>query len=251
MTRPLLQVLNVEQTERVESLSIPIQQISRVLADGKQISEEQRDLIAQVVDPEQAAEAYLPFISDPVKLLIVEAGRDGYLSEHLGEYGRLWLQLGLAYPLEYLKAWADQTKGYWNGGYEYWVWTDIGSVSNVHENQLGITGDHSVGALLPLWERYSQAFTSNSFLNPLVSIGLAVWLYLAVAGYAVARRKRTGLALVPVIAVLATLLIATPVAYEFRYAYAVFATLPVAVVAVVRSPRPTSPRTPVGRASQA
>ena len=34
-------------------------------------------------------------------------------------YALLWLRLGLAHPITYIKAWADQTAHYWNAGYDF------------------------------------------------------------------------------------------------------------------------------------
>ena len=38
------------------------------------------------------------------------------------DFVHLYVEIGLKHPLKYLEAWVDQTKGYWNAGYEYWVW---------------------------------------------------------------------------------------------------------------------------------
>lgn len=58
---------------------------------------------------------YQPELSDPVKALI-QYGHPEYLETHKGEYLKLWVQLGLKYPLDYWNAFVDQTKGYWFPG---------------------------------------------------------------------------------------------------------------------------------------
>lgn len=49
------------------------------------------------------------------------------------DFAKLYLQLGIRYPHKYIEAWVDQTRGYWNGGYSYWIWA-----TEVYENPLGI-----------------------------------------------------------------------------------------------------------------
>ena len=62
-----------------------------------------------------------------------------------------------------------------------------------------------------------------------------VWALLAVVAVNVVNRKKEFFLTVPIVAVILTLLIATPVFAEFRYAYAVFTTLPfVGVVSLIR-----------------
>lgn len=123
MKGPFVNIIGVQKSEFAESLSIPIQQISRVIYDGYEIDESQNKLIENIIDINIIKENYLPYISDPVKGVINNTeGSNQYLEKHKLEYLQLWIQLGLKYPKEFLKAWIDQTKGYWNGGYDYWVW---------------------------------------------------------------------------------------------------------------------------------
>lgn len=115
----VLQAIGVKQPDTIESLSIPAQQIARVVADGKPLSEEQKKLLNQVIEVERIPEVYTDFISNPVKNLVREKNNQEYLHTHRNDFIKLYLQLGLKYPHKYIAAWIDQTKGYWNGGYSY------------------------------------------------------------------------------------------------------------------------------------
>ncbi len=59
-----------------------------------------------------------------------------------------------------------------------------------------------------------------------LSIGIYVWLVLIIFAYLINRRNVNALLCVPIIAIVLTLLVATPVAYEFRYIYAIFTSIP-------------------------
>ena len=123
--------------------------------------------------------------------------------------------------MQYLTAWIDQTRGYWNGGYYYWIWEDT-----VQTNDYGIERK-SNPTLSRLFGYYLESYRKVPFLQPLVSIGLTVWLLFILLYQTIIRRNKTNLFfLIPILATWATLLIATPVFSEFRYIYFAFTTAP-------------------------
>ena len=128
---PVLDMLDVSQPRTAEGLSIPEQQIARVIVDGKQLTENETMLISRVIDIDKVSELYLDYLSDPIKAAI----DDEYLSKHKKEFFDIWVNIGCRYPQEYLKAWIDQTRGYWNAGYDVAPYT-----YGVYDNSLGIKG---------------------------------------------------------------------------------------------------------------
>ncbi|MCD7981695.1 MAG: DUF6020 family protein [Clostridiales bacterium] len=228
---PVLSALNVSQPDIVESLSIPVQQISRVVADKKALTEEEEELLEQVVDVDEISETYDMFISDPIKNLIRESGNEAYISTHKIQYLKLWVSLGIRYPSTYVKAWIDQTKGYWNGGYDYWVWG-----TEIYENSFGIQQSGGSDFCRHVWDVYGELYESSesiSIFNLFVSIGLMTWVYAALFAAALMRGRRIAFSLgILPLAVILTLLIATPVFSEFRYAYCLYTAIPVVFYAV-------------------
>ena len=95
------------------------------MTDKKNLTEEERELLEHIVDLEEVPDLYLSFISDPIKNEI-RSKDSAYFEEHIGEYLNLWINVGLRHPGAYVRAWLDQTKGFWNGGYDY----EIISVTN-------------------------------------------------------------------------------------------------------------------------
>ena len=125
-------------------------------------------------------------------------------------------------PKEYLKAWVDQTKGYWFGGYGYWIVYD-----GVYENDLGIErgGISSLGSSL---SSFAGNVLESPLFQPFRSIGLAFWIMLSIIVYSITTRKKALLlATVPALMVILTLVISTPVYSEFRYAYSLIMIVPV------------------------
>ena len=142
--------------------------------------------------------------------------------EHKGDFIKLYLQLGMKYPSEYVEAWIDQTKGYWNGGYTYWRW-----LNGVNKNTLGIHQTIRSQFANAAITMYLDSWEGSCFLQLFLSIGLHVWGIVILAYRALVRKsKETLFITIPFLAVILTLLISTPVYSEFRYAYAVFCGFP-------------------------
>lgn len=219
---PVLKSLNVKQPDTIESLSIPAQQIARVIKDGKELTVEQKKLLSNVIDIEKIPVYYVSYFSDPIKNLVREKGNQEYLKEHSKEYLNLYIQLGLKYPQKYIEAWTDQTRGYWNSGYHFWRWAD--GVSN---NDLGVYPTINSKFFDSALTLYLMEWQGSPIFTFFLSIGFMVWLLVMfVYKSVIYKRKDLFFILVPPLLVIATLLIATPLYAEFRYAYAVSVTLP-------------------------
>lgn len=66
-TGPISNALGIIPPKAVEALSVPLQQVARVIninPDG--VTEQEKEIVQEVI-PEQTMRAYLPYISDPIK----------------------------------------------------------------------------------------------------------------------------------------------------------------------------------------
>lgn len=223
LKHPVLKAFDVAQPHITESLSIPLQQVARDVIENKDFTDEEYDLINQVADVERIPETYLPYISDPIKELIREHENQQAISDHKSEYIRLYFSRLLKHPSTYVKAWIDQTKGYWNSGYPYWIWCLYADGS-----ELGICNRVNSSLVNKMFNSYLSHFLKFPVLTPLVSIGFFVWCLLLFLYVAVIRKdKALALLIIPSLMVVLSLLVATPVFSEFRYAYSIFCTMPV------------------------
>ena len=213
LTGPVMNALDIPQPRITESLSIPLQQVAQVVKDDCPLTPEQTALLEAAVDLDAVKSDFLPYISDPVKTLVNSDAFQGREAEYI----KLYLQLGASYPLKYIQAWINQTKGYWNGGYGYWRFPAP------YPNDLGISIDPPVPAAKDAFVAYERLFENTALLQPLLSIGLFVWLILLCGFVFLQRADKAGFFLtVPLLAVIASLVIATPVFSEFRYSYSIF-----------------------------
>ena len=112
MIGPVLKSMNVPGTDPVEAFAVPMQQIARVVANGRELTQEQQTLMGEIFLMDKLGEAYDPQTVDPVKYETFRYDQVDYIRQNAGKYVRLYLSLGLRYPGDYLKAWIDETRGY-------------------------------------------------------------------------------------------------------------------------------------------
>ncbi len=223
MKHTVLSDLGVTQPDTVESLSIPLQQVARVIADDGYMEESDIELLSNIIDVRAIKDNYDPDISDPIKNMIRDFGNEDFLSENMGEYGMLYLRTLIHNPVRYVEAWVDSTCGYWNSGYNYWVW-----FWDVEDNEYGVVRTVSSEGVLRMMDEYLWLFYNNPVFRIFTAIGLYVWIILIAFAKSVSASNRCGIIVtVPILAILLSLLISSPVYAEFRYMYALFTSLPI------------------------
>lgn len=225
---PFLTLLGIGQTHFVEVLSIPLQQIARVITQGRTLTPEQTDLLGQILILDRVAQVYDPLTVDPIKYEAFRYDGQEYFLNHLWEYGKLYLQLGLTYPADYLKAWIDETKGYWNGGYFYWIYTQ-----GIHENVYGLVASYGSNPVASLYAALFRYVEKLEILQPFTSIGLQVWAIVSCTLVNALKKRRELLLGIPLVVLAAGLWIGTPVYAEFRYAYPFFLAAPFLIAVTV------------------
>lgn len=224
---PVFEHYNVTETDIVESLSIPAQQIARVFVDGGKISNEEKKLLEKVVNTEKLSEVYLDYISDPVKDEIFMKGNTAYIVENKWTYLKLWMNIGIKNPRSYIHAWIDQTEGYWNAGGMVSLWSTY-----ISKNDYDIHRDVKVEPLYQLWDKYLNIFLETKVFDPIVNVGMYVWVFAIFFVLKIRDSYKRILPFVPIWAIWFTLLIATPVCGELRYIYALFTCLPIIVTSI-------------------
>ena len=220
---PVYGSLNVTPPDAIESLSIPAQHIAAAIKDGAELTDEEYQLLSQVVDVSKIPERYVSDISDSIKNLVRETDNQEYLEEHKTDFLKLWIDLGLRYPYSYLMAQINQTYGYFYPDVQYWVFP-----GEFRNDNFTFHKDMQVSDNTAAWiDSYRQLYHYDHYIGMFWSIGFMTWVTLFMTGAAFIRKnKKFVLIYLPVIGVILTLLIATPVFAEFRYAYCVFACVP-------------------------
>lgn len=214
---PVMQAFQVEQPDFIESVCIPMQQITAVICNDRDLTEEELSLIEQVVDLTYIKELYNPTFADNIKEL-VRAGNQAYLVEHKEEFLKLWIDLGLRYPGDYLTAYVNQTYGYWYPDSFYLV----AEAEGVSATELGVSHKPLIGG--PLVIKGKEIAIKLGSMVPIYgvlwSMGAACWIMLfGISVVIIQKDYHKLICYLPSVALLLTVLAATPVATEFRYVY--------------------------------
>ena len=221
---PVMNSAGVIQPDFIESLSIPTQQIAAVICNDRPLTSEQLALVEQVIDLTYIKELYNPTFADNMKEL-VRAGNQDYLCTHKSEFLQLWFELGLAYPWDYIKAYVSQTYGYFYPDSFYLV----AEAEGISASHLGVAHTPLIGGPLVVKAKEISLKLGNMIpiYSLLWSMGVIFWVFLFSIGNTYIRRERTKLiAYLPSLALYLTVMIATPVATEFRYVYFMVFSLP-------------------------
>lgn len=224
LINPILDCMEVGGTNFVEAFAIPMQQVARVVANGRELTDEQTALLSEIFRMEMVAELYNPQTVDPIKFETFRYYKVPYILENAADYLRAYIEIGLRYPGDYLKAWIEETKGYWNGGYFFWTYTlkmGADTYGIVHSG-----GDNFIARLYAAVFRYLE---KPEILQFTVSIGLYVWGTVVCCLINVLKKRKEFLLTVPLLVLILGLWMGTPVYAEFRYAYPFILALPMIV----------------------
>lgn len=220
---PILHGLHVEPADTIESLAIPTQHLLCAYVRGGSLTEEEVEMLEAVVPLAEIDEYYNPYLFDMTKNYIREHGDQEAIAKNRGAYAKLWLRVGLRNPMLYLEAQIRQTAGYYAlyTPHDQYLYTEYYMVDNPFEIETE-RKFFSYEASLAMGE-FLQGF--QALYNRVWSLGANTWILLLGLAYTLYRRQSV-LVYVPCLMLLGSLLLATPVYNEFRYAYGVFAALP-------------------------
>lgn len=227
---PVLHLFDIEPSATVESIGVPINQVSRVVVNhAEDLGDEERETIEAVMPLSSIQELYSRRYADPVKMSS-DFNRQ-VLDENRGTYLRLWIRLFFEYPRDYVEAWLDLTIGFWYPGVEKgcisYNFTDRESYYQAFDMNYSTS------------TAYEHFITEDVRKNPpeawLWSPGLAVmamWFLCLLSFWRQGRREVV--VYIPSVLAWGTLMLATPSYCETRYIYYVFLCLPMWILIQVR-----------------
>ena len=233
---PINNAYNVEPVEYSHNLAIPLQQVARVVSHNGTIPASDYEMLERINTTEFLRTHYEPGGADP-SIQWVAFGDMAYLEEHKLEYLGLWIRLGLRNPKAYFDAFIDQTRGYYTTmppeQTEYY-----GILPNTDglDNTPLIAGSKRIkineisGKLYTVLPVYAILYSPGACLQ-LLMLGFA--LILIVSGK---KKSRSGYALIaylPVTALIFTVLLATPLCADLRYAYPMMLCMPALIAITV------------------
>lgn len=212
-------ILDVKNGSVAEMLSIPLQQIARVVKyHGEELDEETINKINSFFNCENIGEKYNPIISDPVK---AELNVD-YFNDNKSEFISLWFNLLTRYFKDYVESFISNSYGYYYPEASYWVANRTMEPNNLGVEQTPLINGNIVSKVDSLIERRDIPILSMCF-----SIGTAFWLIVICLGYKILNKEYKFILVYLPIFILWLTIVASPVFCEYRYAYSMFTSLPI------------------------
>ncbi len=211
--KALLPALGVEDNGPKEALSIPFQQTARYVRDyGYELTEEEEEILSQVLDYENLAELYDPITSDPVKYTYhAESAHD------LAAYFGLWFRQLIRHPGNAVEATMNNAYGwFYQEGYAQNYMMD--SQIEGHEVRWEIAQPARLAGIRQVMERVAKLLSRVPIINWFENAGFASWMtFLLFAVWLGARKREYLLSGVPLFMALLVCIAAPTFNYQMRY----------------------------------
>ena len=221
---PILNALNINRSESIEYIAIPLQQLGRIAYKDGNISEKEKKELAKVISVDKMKELYNPRIVDFIKF--DESFNMDYLNKHKLKYLKLYFNIIMKNKNIAFESYFTSTLGYWYPNVDYWT-----VITEVQDNPYGIK---SINIIPKKQKEYISTLLvtkSIPLYNFIWSIGLYVWLVFFAIGHCIYKKEYKKLIIyIPVIGIWLSLLVAAPTFAEFRYMYSFVTTLPILIL---------------------
>ena len=211
----LVNIYNADKGEIREALSIPMQQLARVVKfEGDNLKQEDIEQIKKFIQSDKIAELYNPVLSDPIK----DCFNSEVFNQNKIEFIGMWFKYFLKYPLDYVESFLCGSYGYWYPEAKNWVVAIEGN----GKSRVGVEPILNT-KIIPNIEKIT---IEQRKIPILFSIGSNVWMLIIAFMLCFYKRKyKVLVAFIPSLAIILTSM-ASPVFCEFRYVYGVFTSIP-------------------------
>ncbi len=200
-----------------KSISIPVQQIARVVATDGNITDSQMELIEKVISKEIIKQKYRALIVDGI--CWDRNFNDEYLENHLGDFFKLWCELLIQNPDEYIRAYLLQTSGFWTfnvRGSEAYASPVIWETLNSRMQNKNIIAENFKTSFRDDFEPVS--YYSGGFFFWIMAISILITFRTC--------EKKYLLGYLPSILLWLTVMISTPMGSALRYVYILVLIMP-------------------------
>ncbi len=214
---PVYRAMNISRGGVAEQYGIPLQQTAYIISSGAKVTDEQWEVLENIVPREGWINLYSPLVVDTIKF--DPLFNTNFFADNKAAFLKAYLGLSVKNPGAALKGYLLATTGFWD------AWQSSSSAY--------ICREHAWNAEYFMSD-YFNMYT-NKYLSDIVgprwyiSAGALAWIMLLAFIFVLKRTKNNGdggiiyrnylLPLVPGLALWITLLLATPLAFSFRYAF--------------------------------
>lgn len=221
---PVYSALKIEKSATVESMGIPLQQVAYIVATEGNISVEDEEVIESIMSVDDWRYLYNPIVVDTIKFAPSFDGE--YFNTHVSDFLKMYIHVCLRNPVKAVKGYLLSTLGFWD------VWQSSSSAY--------ICKDHTAQSeyFMSDYVEYYFDFSWDDIVSPrhYISSGLVAFIMLWALFLALGTKGnvRKIVPIIPGLALWGTLMVATPLAFSFRYIFPVFLCIPIYIMCVCK-----------------
>lgn len=218
ITGPLYTKLGIE-SEFVESLGIPLQQLGYTIANDGELTPSEEEFLFTLLPEQHWKKNYRPCIVDTIKW--DSEFNASYLEENKLTFIKVWASALTRNFGNYINAYCLETFGFWKP----LVQNSYGYVDTyISDNELSIVPTDMFARIFGISIQENLA----SF-RPMMGSGTLLWCFLVCLYLCIMQDKKSWFILVPAFANWLVILLATPVAFSLRYVYIFALGLPLGI----------------------
>lgn len=217
---PVYNNLGLNTTSTVESLGVPAQQIASVIYEDRDLSSSQEEILFNICSEQDWKNYYSPCIFDQLKWY-APSFNSSYLDSHKIDFLKIWIELLPSNIDLYLSSYFMATNSFYNLSHTFGVADFYTGVwfPNQGVNEINIIKESTGIDLKVIINKFPKMRESWFILF------LIVFFWLALS-----KNKNSIFAFLPSIISTLTILIATPIASQFRYIFYLVLLLPLFIV---------------------
>lgn len=212
------------------AIVVPCQQIANVVVHERELNEKEEWLIEYYIPLDEVKEVYNPILVDTLFEHIKYTCKPTRLSINKIEYLKLWVELFLKYPLDYLEAYVNMNKYYFypNRNVENMYYTSI------CPNEYGIEYINNNESLVNKVETIYDSQRDIPLASCVFSPGTIVFILMIGLYYCLLKKnKSTFISMLHLLINFLILMAFVPLNDEFRYIYPVVACLPLIITQTI------------------
>lgn len=234
---PVFSLLNIEDGNKRELLSVPIQQISYVVKHySDQLSPEDCEDINKYLPLEEIPELYNLRLADPVKIKF----NDVYFEKDKISFFKVWYRLLLQYPDEYINAFLNLNLPYWYPDactidqYSNRLYIET-SIPDATISGYNVERDSKIPWLYNKYEEVAsyQKFIDKPLISNIFSISTPIWILLGSITLCIYRKDYTLTAPTIIMLFVWLTFIIGPVS-NFRYMFPIIVLYPLFISVILQ-----------------
>lgn len=206
----------------VESYGIGLNQMARVVASNGKMSKEDKEFMNELMKLEYYEELYTPGCVDSIKT--DWRFRNYYLNKNVDKFKDTYMSLLIKNPKLYFESWQLNTFGFWAvNQWEINYYDDnvkIGKLKDIYTYR-DSKDDKSYEDTEDMTKESKKiGLFRISYKGRNISLAILTWVIILIACIVVIKRWELVVALAPILGVIATIMVAVPIAYLPRYGLA-------------------------------